>query len=511
MLPLTALFVGYALACNLEILREFSIYIFIFGIAFLILFFQCKNNKAFLFLSFVMFFCAHFFARVPANPYPDWKISECLVEGEITTLYTANDKYISGILSIEKSSKEFEKAKNLEISFLAYHKENIIPEKGDYISLKGAVSPLEDSSFDKYLKSKNIFFKIKSYTCLKQGISNAYVDFFNRANAFIKSRLYNVFPFMNDAKGMFSAIILGDKSGLAKSEKNSFARTGTLHIFAISGMHVAMLAAILYFAFALLRFPLKARVYAALPILFLYVEICQGTPSARRAFIMIFFFGVSLLMKRKSAAIYSLIAAALFTLILNPLDLFEAGFSLSYVAVASILLFALPLNEYIWEKTEPYKLIPHNIFSLRMKFFKATYKYILISLVISYCAFVANAILSAHYFSYIAPMSIVYSVPFVFFTSVIVSCGLLALILPASLAIYTNTLACYLLDTMRIWSNLGAERGMYIEVYASALNVILTLILLYIACALLKEKHKILLGVVPSLIIIISLSIAKYL
>jgi len=511
MLPLTALFAGYAIACNFEILREFVIYIFLFALAFLILFFQFKKNKAFLFLSLVLIFCAYFFLRVPVNPYSNWQTSECLVEGEITTLFTSNEKYISGILSVKNTSKEFENAKNHRLSFLAYHKENIIPQKGDWISLKGSVTTLENSSFDNYLHSKNIFFKIKSYNCTRLDKVNSYDNSFNRANTFIRNRLYNVLPFMYDAKGMYSAIILGDKSGLEKSAKNSFAKTGTLHIFAISGMHVAMLAGILYFAFSLLRCPLKFRVYAALPILFLYVEICQGTPSARRAFIMIFFFGLSLLMKRKSAAIYSLIAAALFTLILSPLDLFDAGFSLSYVAVASILIFALPLNEFIWEKTEPYKLIPHNIYSLRMKFFKETYKYILISFIISYGAFLANAVLSAHYFSYIAPMSIVYSVPFVFFTSVIVSCGLLALILPASIAIYTNTLACYLLDAMRWMSEFGSTHNLYIPVYASTLNVVLTLILLYIACALLKEKHKIWLGVIPSLIIIISLSIAKYL
>ena len=135
------------------------------------------------------------------------------------------------------------------------------------------------------------------------------------------------------------AILLGDRSELPKKLNESFRNSGTMHILAISGLNVALLAAAFLYLFKLLR--LKREVYYILTMLFfVFLMLLTGSsPSVVRATIMCIVFLTGLLLGRPVDAYNSLGTAAFFILAINPKEIFNVGFQLSFIAVLSMVYF----------------------------------------------------------------------------------------------------------------------------------------------------------------------------
>ena len=132
-------------------------------------------------------------------------------------------------------------------------------------------------------------------------------------------------------------------SGLSRTNREQYLHSGTIHIFSVSGMHVAMLAALL---FVLLRFlPDKWREGAVLAILTCYVISCGANSPALRALGMIGAFLIlrMFLLQTPPIRILSLIAAIL--LLISPGLLFDIGFLYSFIITASLLLASLRLRD----------------------------------------------------------------------------------------------------------------------------------------------------------------------
>jgi competence protein ComEC len=142
--------------------------------------------------------------------------------------------------------------------------------------------------------------------------------------------------------GVASALILGDKSGLDNEIKQAYVASGTMHILAVSGMHVALL----YWVLNLLLSFLDKNVYGKyfkLVILLLtvwfYALITGLGGSILRASAMITFVIIGQALDRKINIFNSLAASAFLLLLINPYILVDAGFQLSYIAVISIVIF----------------------------------------------------------------------------------------------------------------------------------------------------------------------------
>ncbi|MDR1719019.1 MAG: ComEC family competence protein [Dysgonamonadaceae bacterium] len=158
------------------------------------------------------------------------------------------------------------------------------------------------------------------------------------------------------------ALSIGYKEELDPDLRRAFASTGTAHILAVSGLHLAMLYAILCFLFSPLeRF--RTSFYFSrtliLAILCGFAFVTGLAPSIVRAYIMVCFIAVGNMVNRRAMTINSLAASALFMLLYDPLYLFNIGFQLSYAAVISIvsiypsLIKSIKINSlilsYFWE------------------------------------------------------------------------------------------------------------------------------------------------------------------
>lgn len=155
-------------------------------------------------------------------------------------------------------------------------------------------------------------------------------------------------------------VLLGDRSGISPQMAESFARTGTAHVLAISGLHVGLIAAILFFVFKLPGLPERGAVAGTIAALALYALVVDLRPSVVRAVTMASVVLAGMVIERNTSTVNSLFLAALGILAVWPQSLFDVGFQLSFAAVLSIVLLYGPLlrvfpeawrrPEALWDK-----------------------------------------------------------------------------------------------------------------------------------------------------------------
>jgi len=140
--------------------------------------------------------------------------------------------------------------------------------------------------------------------------------------------------------GLVTALTIGDKELLDREHLTSFSRSGAMHIMAVSGLHVGMIS--LALSWLLFFFRGRLVIIKALIImsaLWGFAFITGLSPSVLRATIMFTFLQAGSLMHRPPAPMNSLLASAFILTVVRPAVLFEAGFQLSYIAVAFIITF----------------------------------------------------------------------------------------------------------------------------------------------------------------------------
>lgn len=138
-------------------------------------------------------------------------------------------------------------------------------------------------------------------------------------------------------KGM----ILGDRELLPEELGEAFRRTGTAHVIAVSGLHVALLALAVNLCLQRLKVTNAGRVAAFIlfvVVLAAYSFVVGNAPSIKRAAIMSAVMVGGGVLGRKTFALNSLAASDLLILLVDPFDLFNAGFLMTNAAVVGILL-----------------------------------------------------------------------------------------------------------------------------------------------------------------------------
>jgi len=144
--------------------------------------------------------------------------------------------------------------------------------------------------------------------------------------------------FIPEASEFAQSVFLGEKEALPSDIKRFFAEAGTAHILAISGLHVGIIAYILFFILKAAGLKKSRRVGVSIILIFFYSLVCGLRSPVLRASVMYSLFALSFLLKRKFLAFHALALAGIINLIFRPEDLFSASFQLSFTAVLFILL-----------------------------------------------------------------------------------------------------------------------------------------------------------------------------
>lgn len=154
----------------------------------------------------------------------------------------------------------------------------------------------------------------------------------------MKKRAGDIFSRYMDplTAGLYRAMILGEKRLVPPAVKDMMIKTGTWHIMVVSGSHTVFLAAILVMVFKILRVPRRARLGLAIGALVFYCFMTGATSPVVRATVMTVVFLLGFIVERNPVLPHSLALAALVILMVDPQQLFDAGFQLSFLSVFSI-------------------------------------------------------------------------------------------------------------------------------------------------------------------------------
>lgn len=150
--------------------------------------------------------------------------------------------------------------------------------------------------------------------------------------------------------GFLKAILTGDRTELESSVTDDFIKTGTVHVIAISGLHVGLIAALFLFVFKILRLPKRFSLILAASALIFYSFLTGSNPPVVRAVIIFAVFVLGYLIRREADALNSLAIAAFLILMWNPKELFDPSFQLSFASILSIILFLGPIEEMMGMK-----------------------------------------------------------------------------------------------------------------------------------------------------------------
>ncbi|MFA6541067.1 MAG: DNA internalization-related competence protein ComEC/Rec2, partial [Bacteroidota bacterium] len=219
-------------------------------------------------------------------------------------------------------------------------------------------------SYREYLALNNIFATISVF-----GYSNVTVSEYREPSFFFE---YIIFPskefvvrtirtvMKGDEANFLIGLLLGDRTDISEEIKSAFMNTGTIHVLAVSGSHVVLVAEIIVVVVGLLRFPRKWQIVLAMIMLVYYMFLTGATPSVVRATIMMIVLYAGKLFEERTDVYNVLGVSAVIILLIEPKQLFDVGFQLSFSAVFSIVYFYPKLNALIPRIPEPleeFKLI----------------------------------------------------------------------------------------------------------------------------------------------------------
>jgi competence protein ComEC len=145
--------------------------------------------------------------------------------------------------------------------------------------------------------------------------------------------------------GMLNAMIFGDRTRLSHTLRIGFERTGSFHLFVVSGIHVALLAGLVYWMFQRLLLRRWIATGATLLLMTLYALLTGFGAPVQRALFMTAVFLLARLLSREGSVLNALGAAALAQLVWSPSSLFEPSFQMTFLAIVAITGIAVPLGE----------------------------------------------------------------------------------------------------------------------------------------------------------------------
>lgn len=144
---------------------------------------------------------------------------------------------------------------------------------------------------------------------------------------------------------ILNAVILGDRNDLPEDLRDSMVQTGTIHIIAISGLHVGLVSFIILVVLKISRTPKKISYVATAAILVMYCLLTGARIPVVRVTIMAVVLLLGLIINRQVDICNSLSLAALLILIFNPKELFNISFQLSFISILSIVWLSPKIKE----------------------------------------------------------------------------------------------------------------------------------------------------------------------
>jgi|GEM_PF-254180 len=227
--------------------------------------------------------------------------------------------------------------------------------------------------------------------------------------------------------GLLQALLLGYRQELPDKLRRDFIATGTYHIFAISGQHVAILA---LFIIVVLQARQVCRVkwflYVA-PVLIAFTLSTGLSSSAVRGCLMALLVFLGPLLHRKPDLPSAMALAAILILAVDPFQLFDYGFLLSFSVVAGLIVFCPPMLKPVENRlmADPWRLEPERP---AVQFWRNVARFIALLLVSSLAAWLVSTPLIARWFNLVSPVALLANLIVIPVSTLVLLAGCLAVL-----------------------------------------------------------------------------------
>jgi competence protein ComEC len=276
---------------------------------------------------------------------------------------------------------------------------------------------------------------------IQHGSGNPILRLAQKSRAWMQNAICRGLENAPEAQNFLSGIALGLRHQAPEDIEEPFQQTGTLHLFAVAGLHVGIVAALLWMLAMVVRLPRKSAAALIIPLLLFYAAVTGLHVSSVRAALMSSILLGGLFFDRKVFVLNSLAAAAFFLLCWNTNELFSTGFQLSFAVVGAIILFADPLAGFLQRWTAPDPFLPESLLRGPRRWLHAGFDWLCRGTGVSLAAWLGSLPLVLWYFYLVTPISLVANlivVPIAFFILAIALLSLLSTPLLPGLAVIFN-------------------------------------------------------------------------
>lgn len=239
-----------------------------------------------------------------------------------------------------------------------------VPTRSAHVGIIGLLTTLPREppadTFDGYLAAAGVNFKVtRGRIVAEEQPAAAYYRFCataaRRFQAILGLGIERKRPLL---AGLLRAMMLGETRELSEEQRQLFMQSGTMHLFAISGLNIGVIATSIHALLLLLRLPGVVRFIIGVAVLWLFVDITGAAPSAVRAFIMAAFLQAAFVLREPGNPVAAMVASAFVVLLVSPLQLFSASFLMSYGIVTALLVLGLPLADAWLARWQPWPDLP---------------------------------------------------------------------------------------------------------------------------------------------------------
>lgn len=373
--------------------------------------------------------------------YPHWAETSSRPPREVSVTLAVEQLYapapaarsVSGYGVIVAAAPAERTLVGRRVYFSALRKPSVPPQRAGHYTLRGVIEPLPKDapalSFEDYLANLGIRQKITRAVILTEARAPGWsAQFVTRAAQRLETILRQGLERQPAVASLYVAMLLGEKAVLTDEQQNAFMRSGTFHVFSVSGLHVGVIAAAVHAVFSLLRISRRTTVTLTLLMLWLYVQVTGASYPALRAFIMIAFFLGSRWLRQPGNGLAALVAAALATLLYDPAQLFSTGFQMSYAVVLALIVMGAPLAAGWLERWHPFALKPRPEWHWIHHRITEAGRWAISALAACWVAFLASLPAGIGYFGLFSPGSLVANLVIIPVSSLAIISGFLSLL-----------------------------------------------------------------------------------
>src|SRR5436190_1902648 len=328
------------------------------------------------------------------------------------------------------------------------------PEFGDELKLFGTAEviapPRNPGEFDMraYLARHDVrrmlFVRYaEDGALIRHAVGNPILRLAQKSRAWMQNAICRGLENAPEAQNFLSGIVLGLRHQAPEDIEEPFQQTGTLHLFAVAGLHVGIVAALLWMLAMVALLPRKSAAALIIPLLLFYAAVTGLHVSSVRAAVMSSILLGGLFFERRVFVLNSLAAAAFFLLCWSTNELFSTGFQLSFAVVGAIILFADPFAGFLQRWTAPDPFLPRSLLRGPRRWLHTGFDWLCSGAGVSLSAWLGSLPLVLWYFYIVTPISLAANlivVPIAFFILAVALLSLLSTpLLPALGVIFNNT------------------------------------------------------------------------